>query len=87
MARAHWWQMTKKANRDDNDAGRESDLDADETMLERGFDRWLNRQLHRLYDPVLTEAVPDEIMRLLERFDPGTDAPPDEDHDDEESKP
>jgi hypothetical protein len=34
-----------------------------------GFDRWLNRQLHRLYDPVLAEPVPDEIMRLLHRFD------------------
>jgi hypothetical protein len=74
--------MTKKANRGDNKAGRESDLGADEKMLERGFDHWLNRQLHRLYDPVLAEAVPDEITRLIDRFDSGTDTPPDEDDDD-----
>jgi Anti-sigma factor NepR len=71
--------MSNKADRKDKDAGRENDLDADETMLDRGFDRWLNRQLHRLYDPVLSEAVPDEIMRLLERFDTQADTPPDKD--------
>ncbi len=32
-------------------------------ISDQGFDRWLNRQLHRLYDPVLSEDVPDEIMR------------------------
>ena len=71
--------MSNKADRKDKDAGRENDLDADETMLNRGFDRWLNRQLHRLYDPVLSESVPDEIMRLLERFDTQADTPPDKD--------
>ncbi|HEX6011232.1 MAG TPA: NepR family anti-sigma factor [Geminicoccaceae bacterium] len=55
-------------------------------MPERGFDRWLNRQLRRLYDPVLTEAVPEEIIRLVERFDPEMDEPSDED-DDDGSKP
>lgn len=33
------------------------------------FDGWLNRQLHGLYDPVLSEEVPAEIMKLIERFD------------------
>lgn len=45
-------------------------------MPERGFDHWLNRQLHRLYDPVLAEAVPDEILRLLQEFDERPDAHP-----------
>jgi hypothetical protein len=36
--------------------------------LEAGFDRWLDRQLHEIYDPVLDEAIPDEIASLLERF-------------------
>ena len=44
-------------------------------MPERGFDHWLNRQLHRLYDPVLAEAVPEEILRLLQQFDERPDAP------------
>ena len=47
----------------------------DDAMPERGFDHWLNRQLHRLYDPVLAEAVPDEILRLLQQFDERPDAP------------
>lgn len=51
------------------------------SMLEAGFDRWLNRQLHEIYDPVLNEAVPDEIASLLDQFDPkpdGKDEPPEE---------
>jgi hypothetical protein len=39
-------------------------------MVERGFERWLNRQLHRIYDPVLGEPVPDEMLRLLDQFGP-----------------
>lgn len=46
-----------------------------------GFDRWLNRQLHGLYDPILAEAVPPEILKLIEQFDdrPASlkDPPPD----------
>jgi hypothetical protein len=64
--------MSKQADRDNVDAGRVNDVDSDEAMIDRGFDRWLNRQLHRIYDPVLSETVPDEIMRLLEQFDSGT---------------
>jgi hypothetical protein len=37
--------------------------------LDAGFDRWLNRRLHELYDPVLAEPVPDAIASLLEGFD------------------
>jgi hypothetical protein len=45
-------------------------------MVERGFERWLNGQLHRIYDSVLTEPVPDEIARLLEQFEPDPKATP-----------
>lgn len=31
------------------------------------FDRWLRRELGRLYDAALEEPVPDELMRLLDR--------------------
>jgi hypothetical protein len=76
--------MSKRAERKSVGGGREWDLGSDDKMLERGFDRWLNGQLHRIYDPVLSEAVPEEIARLLERFDaaPDTGAPGDD-----ESKP
>lgn len=39
--------------------------------LDAGFDRWLERKLHELYDPVLEEEVPDELKRLLDAFDAG----------------
>jgi Anti-sigma factor NepR len=60
--------MSTKVNRLEGYGG--SDLGSDEAMEGRGFDRWLNRQLHRHYDPVLGEPVPDEMMRLLTQFDP-----------------
>ena len=65
--------MSKRPDKDNGNANKVSVVESDEAMLERGFDRWLNRQLHRIYDPVLNEAVPDEIMRLLEEFE---SAPP-----------
>ena len=37
--------------------------------VDPGFDRWLNKQLHQIYDPVLSEAVPEDMMRLLEGLD------------------
>lgn len=40
------------------------------SSLDLGFDRYLARQLHEIYDPVLDEAVPDEIALLLARFGP-----------------
>jgi hypothetical protein len=43
--------------------------DGEPSSEDRGFDRWLNRQLHKLYDPVLGEEIPDELSRLLEEFD------------------
>ncbi|WP_372623905.1 hypothetical protein [Falsiroseomonas sp.] len=30
------------------------------------FDRWLKRELGRLYDETLAEPVPDELARLLD---------------------
>ena len=76
--------MSKKASRDDDDAGRHSESQTDKKkMLERGFDRWLNRKLHEIYDEVLTEAVPDYLMRLVDEFDSKADIPPDGDDDDE----
>lgn len=59
----------------ENKAGTPDGGGGDQVVPERGFDRWLNRQLHRLYDPVLGEAVPDEILRLLEQFDERPELP------------
>jgi hypothetical protein len=62
-----------------DDAGRGDKSEPDEAMLDQGWDRWLNRQLHRLYDPVLAEAVPDRLMRLLEQFETSPADDPDDD--------
>lgn len=67
----------------DDEKGRGNQTETDEAMLDRAFDRWLNRQLHRLYDPVLVEAVPDEIMRLLEQFETRADPAPEKPDEDE----
>jgi hypothetical protein len=32
-----------------------------------GFDRWLDRSLHRLFDRVATEPIPDELLKLLDK--------------------
>ena len=65
--------MSNRAGRTGVEDNGESDVGSDEAMVERGFDRWLNRQLHRIYDPVLGEPVPDEMMRLLDQFGPKPD--------------
>jgi hypothetical protein len=39
-----------------------------ETRPELGFDRWLGKQLHGLYDPILNEDVPEDIVKLIECF-------------------
>ncbi len=33
---------------------------------DEAFDRWLKKGLHQLYDTVAREAVPDELLRLIE---------------------
>lgn len=39
------------------------------SSLDAGFDTYLSRELHQLYDPVLGETIPDEIAALLAGFD------------------
>jgi hypothetical protein len=31
------------------------------------FQRWLARQLHKMYDDVLAEEVPEELLRVVDR--------------------
>lgn len=38
------------------------------SSLDAGFERYVARQLHAIYDPVLDEAIPDGIARVLEQF-------------------
>ncbi len=34
--------------------------------VERAFDQWLDRGLHELYDEVVREPIPSELLRLIE---------------------
>ena len=43
------------------------------SSLDAGFDTYLSRELHQLYDPVLGEAIPDEMAALLRGFVPRPD--------------
>jgi len=35
------------------------------------FDRWLHEKLEALYGPVVDEAIPDELRKILETFQQG----------------
>jgi hypothetical protein len=39
---------------------------------ETAFDAWLRGELSRLYDVVMREPVPDELLRILHESPPGT---------------
>jgi hypothetical protein len=39
------------------------------------FDNWLSQQLRSLYDPVLEEPLPDDLMKMLEDGAKSTDKP------------
>ncbi len=34
---------------------------------ERPFDRWLQKQLHAMYDEVASEPLPDDLLKLIEQ--------------------
>ncbi len=34
--------------------------------VDAAFDLWLNRGLHKLYDEVAREPIPDELLKLIE---------------------
>jgi hypothetical protein len=52
--------MSKKQGKTKQMAGADTD---------QAFDQWVARQLHKVYDEVLSEPVPDELLRLVERID------------------
>lgn len=41
---------------------------------ETAFDQWLNRGLHQMFDDVMNEPVPEELLRIL-REDRGASEP------------
>lgn len=39
---------------------------------EQPFEHWLNEKLQLLYGPVVNEPLPEEWVRIIEKFDKGT---------------
>jgi len=35
-------------------------------LSERPFDKWLQKQLHAMYDEITSEPLPDDLMKLIE---------------------
>ncbi len=44
---------------------------------ERPFDKWLQKQLHAMYDEIASEPLPDDLLNLIERDARRGKAPPD----------
>lgn len=49
---------------------------AAETSADRAFEQWVARQLHKIYDEVLAEEVPADLLRVVEQFDDTAAAAP-----------
>ena len=49
------------------------------TTSDASFDRWLAGQMRKLYDEVLEESVPDDLVQLVRSFDPEDDEANDSD--------
>jgi len=37
-----------------------------EAKTQAAFDLWLRRGLHKLYDEVVSEPIPEELLRIIE---------------------
>jgi hypothetical protein len=61
--------LAKRMKRPDRESHAPAERGRSRRPLDAGFDRWLDRQLHKIYDPVLNENVPDDLLRLLEKFE------------------
>lgn len=51
---------------DQKRAGKPQPAGSRDDDADRAFDLWLRNGLHKLYDTVASEPVPDELLRLIE---------------------
>lgn len=57
--------MGDQGKRRKADGGRQAETEEGDGV-DRAFDVWLQRGLHRLYDTVAKEPLPPELLRLIE---------------------
>jgi hypothetical protein len=55
----------------------------DRPRLPRAFDLWLQRRLHDIYDSVVAEPLPDELLRMIDDARPPGGTPAAMQRDDE----
>jgi len=53
----------KMSDRDDKSAGKPN---RQSRTTDSAFDRWLNRGLHELFDDVMKEPVPPELLKIVQ---------------------
>ena len=58
--------MSEQGKRQEAAAKHKAAPDDGEDGVDRAFDVWLQRGLHRLYDQVAQEPLPPELLRLIE---------------------
>lgn len=58
--------MSEQGKRQQAAAEYKAAADHGEDGVDRAFDLWLQRGLHRLYDQVAQEPLPPELLRLIE---------------------
>ena len=54
------FRMTDKKERSQGKSSNKS------RPTDSAFDRWLNRGLHELFDDVMKEPVPDELLKIVQ---------------------
>ncbi len=55
--------IVQPVEEDDKDSGMRPTTDS------QGFDHWLERKLHKMFDSVASEPIPEDIMDLINRLD------------------
>jgi hypothetical protein len=60
--------MTDKHDRSDDDSKRQPKGTAEVSRENAGFDRWLTGHLREMYDEVLRESVPEDLVRMVRQF-------------------
>ena len=59
---------------------------ADAVTGDPAFEQWVGRQLHKMYDEVLAEDIPADLLRVVDRLaDRGAGAPADDPAEDDDA--
>jgi hypothetical protein len=61
--------MTGKDDRQDDGGKQRPEGTAGMSHQDAGFDRWLTGHLREMYDEVLRETVPEDLVRMVRQFD------------------